>query len=172
MTQFCIVNAEVIPQCSWLDSITLSQWFHKPFPQSTTLTHHTNDTLTRRGEFKMDNTLKGLVRHAYYRCVCVCSVVSDSLPPYELQSTRFLCPWNFPGKDTGVDCHFLLQGIFPTQGSNTCLLDLLHLLHRQADSLPLCHLGSPQYYGEREINPEHCEICRFKFRGPLIRVMA
>ena len=84
MTQFCIVNAEVILQCSWLDSITLSQWFHKPFPQSTTLTHHINDMLIRRGEFKMDNTLKGLVRHAYYRCVCVCSVVSDSLPPYEL----------------------------------------------------------------------------------------
>ena len=29
-----------------------------------------------------------------------------------------LCPWNFPGKSTGVGCHFLLQGIFPTQGSN------------------------------------------------------
>ena len=33
-------------------------------------------------------------------------------------------------------CHFLLQGIFPTQGPNPCLL------HWQADSLPLCHLGS------------------------------
>ena len=30
----------------------------------------------------------------------------------------FLHPWNFPGKNTGVVCHFLLQGIFPTQGSN------------------------------------------------------
>ena len=29
-----------------------------------------------------------------------------------------LCPWDFPGKSTGVGCHFLLQGIFPTQGSN------------------------------------------------------
>ena len=43
------------------------------------------------------------------------------------------------GKNTGVACHFLLQGIFPTQGSN---LILLHLLHWQADSLPLCHLGA------------------------------
>ena len=33
--------------------------------------------------------------------------------------------WNFPGKNTGVDCHFLLQGIFPTQRSNSCLLHLL-----------------------------------------------
>ena len=38
------------------------------------------------------------------------------------------------GKNTGVGCHFLLQGIFPTLGSNPCLL---HLLHWQADSLPL-----------------------------------
>ena len=35
---------------------------------------------------------------------------------------RFLHPWNFSGKRTGVGCHFLLQGIFPTQGSNLCLL--------------------------------------------------
>ena len=40
---------------------------------------------------------------------------------------------------TGVGCHFLLQGIFPTQGSN---LSLLHLLHWQVDSLPLSHLKS------------------------------
>ena len=39
-----------------------------------------------------------------------------------------------------LDCHFLFQGIFPTQGSNLCLL---HLLHWQADSLPLSHLGIP-----------------------------
>ena len=41
------------------------------------------------------------------------------------------------GKNTGVGCHFLLQEIFPTQGSNP------HLLHWQVDSLLLCHLGSP-----------------------------
>ena len=32
--------------------------------------------------------------------------------------TRLLCPWDFPDKNTGVGCHFFLQGIFPTQGSN------------------------------------------------------
>ena len=45
--------------------------------------------------------------------------------------------WNFPGKNTGVGCHFLLQGIFLTQGSNPSLLCLLHW---QSDSLPLHHL--------------------------------
>ena len=43
----------------------------------------------------------------------------------------------FSGKNIGVSCHFLLPGIFPTEGSNT------HLLHWQEDSLPLSHLGSP-----------------------------
>ena len=38
------------------------------------------------------------------------SVVSDSLQPQGLQPTRLLCLWNFPGKNTGVGCHFLLQG--------------------------------------------------------------
>ena len=47
----------------------------------------------------------------------VCLAVCNSLPPHGLQPTRLLCPWDFPGKNTGVGCHFLLQGIFPTQGS-------------------------------------------------------
>ena len=50
------------------------------------------------------------------------SVVSDSLQPHELQPARFLCPWDSPGKNTGVGFHALLQGIFLTQGSNLCLL--------------------------------------------------
>ena len=66
-----------------------------------------------------------------------CSVVSDSLWPHGLEPARLLCPWNFLGKNTGVGCHFLLQGIFPTQGSN------LHLLHWQAGSLPLAPPGKP-----------------------------
>ena len=38
---------------------------------------------------------------------------------------RLLCPWDFPGKDTGMGCHFLLQGIFLIQGLNPHLLRLL-----------------------------------------------
>ena len=74
-------------------------------------------------------------------CVCVlsCSVMSTSLQPYGLQPPRLLCPWNSPGKNPGVGFHFLLQRIFPTQGLNP---SLLHLLHWQADSLPLSHPGS------------------------------
>ena len=56
-----------------------------------------------------------------------------------LWPTRLLCSWNSPGKNTGVGSHSLLQRIFLTQGSN------LYLLHWQADSSLLSHLGSMQH---------------------------
>ena len=52
----------------------------------------------------------------YLGWLCACSFMSDSLWPYGLQPTRLLCPWDFPGKNTGVDCHCLLHGIFLTPG--------------------------------------------------------
>ena len=42
--------------------------------------------------------------------------MSHCLWPHGLQPTRLLPPWDSPGKSTGVGCHFLLQGILPTQG--------------------------------------------------------
>ena len=56
------------------------------------------------------------------------SVVSDFLRPHGLQPTRLLCPWDSPCKNTGVDYHSLLQGIFPTQGSNLGLLHCRQIL--------------------------------------------
>ena len=47
-----------------------------------------------------------------------------------LQPTRLLCSWDFPGKDTEVGCHFLLQGIFSTQGSNPGHLYCRQILDR------------------------------------------
>ena len=63
-----------------------------------------------------------------------------TLQPRGLLVARLLCPWDYPSKNTGVGFHALFQGIFPTQGSNP---HVLWLLHWQADSLPLSHLGSP-----------------------------
>ena len=57
-----------------------------------------------------------------------------------LWTSKLLCPWDSPGKNTGVGCHFLLQGIFLTQGSDP---RLLRLLHWRAGSLPLAPLGRP-----------------------------
>ena len=71
---------------------------------------------------------------------CSCCLVAKLWSTFvTLWSTahQLLCPWDFPGKNTGVGCHFLLQGIFQAQGLN------LHLLHWQAESISLSHQGSP-----------------------------
>ena len=68
------------------------------------------------------------------------SVMPNSLRPHGLQPTRLLCPWDFPGKYTGVGCHFLLQGIFPTQGL------ILSLLHCWQILYPVSYKGRPQIY--------------------------
>ena len=68
---------------------------------------------------------------------CYCSVMSDSLWPHGLEPTRLFCPWDFPGKNTGVGCHSLIQGIVPTQGLNSGLLGRRRILRH------LSHHGSP-----------------------------
>ena len=77
-------------------------------------------------------------------CVHVHSVVSDSLQPCGLQPVRLLCSWDFPGKDTGVGCHFHLQGLFLDQGLNP------HLLHWW-EHIPLSHWGSPRIWVSQTI---------------------
>ena len=61
------------------------------------------------------------------------------MQPQELEPTRLLCPWNSSGKNTGVGNCSLLQGIFPTQGSNPGLQHCGQILYL------LSHEGSPQY---------------------------
>ena len=65
------------------------------------------------------------------------SVMSDSLWPHRLQSTRLLSPWNSPGKNTGVGCHSLIQETFLTWGSNSGFLRCRQILYH------LSHQGSP-----------------------------
>ena len=56
-----------------------------------------------------------------------------------LQPARLLCPWDFPGKNTGVGCHFLLQGIFPTQELNLGLLHCRQITYQQS-YFTLCNI--------------------------------
>ena len=70
-------------------------------------------------------------------CVCVCarvcvssSVVPDSVTPWTI--AKLLCSWDFPDKNSGVGCHFLLQGIFLTQGLNASLLLSRRILNHWA----------------------------------------
>ena len=67
-------------------------------------------------------------------CVLVAQL-SDSLQPRGLQPTRFLCSWNSSGKNTGVGCHFLLQGIFLTRGSSLSFLYCRHITVNQITDL-------------------------------------
>ena len=67
-------------------------------------------------------------------------LVTKSCPSlwlHGLQSTRLLCPWVFPGKNTGVGCHSLLWMIFPAEGLNPGLLLCRWILYQ------LSHQGSP-----------------------------
>ena len=76
-------------------------------------------------------------------CVCVCALVAQlcatlcELMPLGLMSLVLLCPCDSPGKNTGEGWHFLLQGKFPTQGSNPGLLHCRQILYH------LSHQGSP-----------------------------
>ena len=81
-----------------------------------------------------------LLLHEWYKshqlCPTLCNPMDCSLPGSSVHGES-------PGENTGVGCHALLQGMFPIQGSNLCLLCLLHW---QAGSLPLAPQGSLSYY--------------------------
>ena len=89
------------------------------------------------------NSMHFKVSHVdkFYHWVIVmlfsCLTVSDSQTPWTVVCQAPLS-LGFPSKNTGGGCHFLLQGIFPIQGLNWSIL------HWQADSSPLSHLGSPK----------------------------
>ena len=69
-----------------------------------------------------------------------CSAVKCECKLSHVRIAKFCYLWNFPGKNTGVSCHFLLQGILPIQRWN---LSLLCLLHWQMDTLPWAPPGKP-----------------------------
>ena len=68
----------------------------------------------REAEMKYQGSLVDEGNVLYFDCgraaaAAVASVVSDSVRPHRWQPTRLPCPWDSPGKNTGVGCHFLLQ---------------------------------------------------------------
>ena len=76
-------------------------------------------------------------------CCAVLCLLSHARLFATLCTVVCLCPWDSPGKNNGVGCHTLLQGIFPIQGSN---LPILSLLYWQAGSLPLAPPAKLQRY--------------------------
>ena len=75
-------------------------------------------------------------------CTCVCLVVSDSATPWT-EPVWLLCPWGFPGKNTGVSSHSLLQGIFPNRNQTQISCTAVGFFTREA--WPTCRLkNSPK----------------------------
>ena len=97
---------------------------------------------------------------------------------------RLLCPWDLPVKNTGVGCRFLLQGIFPTQGSNPCLLRHLHgmralshhalrwvtVFHCNPVRILICsalHLNIPTFILFFTWPLASLDLCLIIFKGPV-----
>ena len=77
--------------------------------------------------FKLDlcSTLS-LIYYSPDLSLCLNFLINCCIAIMLCQTLRwFLCPWDFPGKNTEVCCHFFFQGIFLTQGPNLYLLHLL-----------------------------------------------
>ena len=79
--------------------------------------------------------------------------MSNSVTLWTVAPQRLLCPWDFPGKSTGLGCHAFLREILPTQGSNPCLL---RLWHWQTGSLPLVPAGKPVCAYKQQKFISHC----------------
>ena len=87
-----------------------------------------------------------------FLCPTLCNSMNGSLPGSSVHR-------HSPGKNTGVGCHAIIQGIFLTQGSNPLFL---RLLHWQADSLPLEPPGKPQDRGnllEKRVTHDLPSLC-------------
>ena len=133
INQTCIFNATLsnirfLPSCSIF-------FFHS-FLSSSSHPFFLNKSI-----YQLRSLPKFISLESFSKCICVCILFVAQpcltlLQPHGVQPTGLLCPLNLPGKNTRVGCHFLLQGIFPTQVSN---------LSWQADSLPLSCQGSPLY---------------------------
>ena len=104
----------------------------------------------------------------YVACTCSITELCPTLcNPMDLSPPGSSVHGVFPGKNIGVGCHFLPQGIFLTQGSKLCLL------HQQADSLPVHQLGSLYYVVSdskysKQVSTAHClTSCGCHFELPI-----
>ena len=76
--------------------------------------------------------------HQHISVCWIMQLCPTPLWPYGLQPFRFLCSWNFPGKNTWAGCHSLSQGIFLTLESNLCFLLGRPILYQWATWEALC----------------------------------
>ena len=98
---------------------------------------------------------KGTLERTLCRALLRCSVMSDFFDPMDCGPPGSSVFGDSPGKNTGVACHALLQGIFPTQGSNSGISHYKWLLYH------LSHLSGGAFLG-------HCQGSRHRGQGGLL----
>ena len=126
----CFKHSSVLPKILWTCS-HLIKWCHLRHTSESSFTH------VIHGKPASNLSVLCLLNPRNTKCDSEsenCSVVSDSLQPHELYS-----PWNSVGQNTGMGSLSLLQGIFPTQGSNQGSLHYRWVLYQ------LSYWGSPKY---------------------------
>ena len=122
--------------------------------------------------------------HVICKCIMLCnwhlinlsspqSEVAQSCPTlWDLMDTRLLRPWDFLGKSTGVGCHFLLQRIFPTQGSNPGLPHCRQTLYRLSHQGNVISLLSLIIYNAwRDLDLEHLNLPKAECCGGKIGIL-
>ena len=148
---FCILRVNPTPRFPhfpFLNSVPYSVWIALcwyDYPEKLKLTHPSK---SKEFDQAWNTVLVKCIQDYLFphfflvitgMCVSVtCSVMSDSLWCHGLKPTRLFWPWDLPGKNTGVGSHFLLQGIFLTQGSKLRLLHcrwILYCLSHQGSSI-------------------------------------
>ena len=115
------------------------------------------------------------MKHGRLWAFCCCLASKSCLTllqPHELlQLTSFLCPWDFPGKNTEVGYNFLLQGIFLTQELNPCVLHCRWILYCWADSLLLPFTREDlllKYEAQNRIQSSKCCLISSEYHGLII----
>ena len=115
----------VLDETSGTDAVILPENEAKQWQRSEPRESHRKKPSTLKNYYTRNPTRPlhscslGQREQSFLLCVLSHPVVSDSLWPYGLQATRLCSPWDFPGKNTGIGCHALIQGFFLTQGSVT-----------------------------------------------------
>ena len=132
-------NWEAYYSC-YLNIIHLTSQRIKSYYQTTSLPHQIQFSLCIQMPFLMPSKKTHFLERFLQACCAVPShsVMPNSLCPHGPQPARLLCHGNSPGKNIGVGCYALLQGIFLTQGSNPGLPHCRQILYH------LSHQGSPR----------------------------
>ena len=104
------------------------------------------------------------ILHFFYHQLSVsCSVVSDSLQHHGLQPVCLLCPWDSPGRNTGVGGQSLLQGIFSTRDWTGDLLHCRQILY------DLSHQGNPPFLLQiKKLSSQLLNFLHFSFFSPYL----